>query len=999
MNKSNTPKKHVFDLYFMQNNAVAICYGISSLIVALLFVGIFLKCIIEKQLDVSAAYRDTSNIARAVEEHAIRTFEQASLLAMSIRFRYEQEDTLDLNSLAKVDPQAMSIFQQLAIINEHGIVSGSSIPGFAPVDLSEREHFKVHLLNPGAGLFVSKPVLGKVSGKWSIQLTTRLTRADKSFAGVVVVSLDPFYLSSFYKDIDIGPNGRITLIGQDDVIRAQKNMNESTFGAIIDDEMVRYLRDNNWDHVNFEANDTNSGIKMLCTYKAVEGFPLSVLISIPENDALSGFYTRRAGYIAFVTCLSILVFILAAWMSRVFRALRDNSDRLRIVFDNSPVGIMHLGSDGTVIDCNEKFSHQMGAPISTILGFNAANKSGVNLRSCINNALYGNIEIYEGPYTSTVGHKESYFRMIFNPVSLTNSPNDVIVTSEDISERIHAQENLRVTTERLQLATQSSGIGIWDYNIENNVLIWDDMMYKIYGINNTSASLTIEEWQSNVHPDDLQFCMSSVERAIRGEEELSIDFRIIWKSDNSIHYLRANALVNRKESGLAHRIIGINLDITARKTAELALQEAYAETEKQVASRTQELARANELLQTEIIERKQAHCEINQILSSISAIIIGVDQRGMVVRWNAAAENIFGLTLQESIGKPFHSLPIPWDWEALMKGVALTRSELKPQRLYNLWYEHGEGYDGYFVITIGPLWNENGGADGILILGDDISELKSLEIQLAQAAKLEAIGQLAAGIAHEINTPTQYVGDSVMFLKDAYADLGQLLTQVEELSRLPSPCGEEVAASLSLMLEEIEVDFLREEIPKTISRIDEGIGRIAAIVLAMKRFSYTSGDEKKAVDIREAIENTLVISRNEWKYVAEATTDFDPELPPVMCLAGDINQVFLNIIVNAAHAIGDVVRESNSLGCIAISTRKDGDFAVIIIKDTGTGIPKEVGSKVFNLFFTTKEVGKGTGQGLAIAYDIVVNKHNGSITFESEAGQGTTFIIRLPLAG
>ena len=430
-----------------------------------------------------------------------------------------------------------------------------------------------------------------------------------------------------------------------------------------------------------------------------------------------------------------------------------------------------------------------------------------------------------------------------------------------------------------------------------------------------------------------------------------------------------------------------------------ALRLTYAEIELRIINRTQELANTNKLLQAEIIERKLAYHEIDQFLSAISVILIGVDGEGKVKHWSNAARLAFGISLDAVTGREFVRLPLAWDWEEVTKGIIVCRKNNQSVKLSNIWYERIDGADGFLVVSISPLSDDASDLSGYLLLGDDITDVRFLEAQLAQAAKLEAIGQLAAGIAHEINTPTQYVGDSVTFLKNAYEDLSRVLAQSEDLSSYPSPCGQAVAASISSLLEEIDASFLKEEIPKTITRIYVGIEQISSIVRAMKRFSYTSGDEKKSVDIRNALENTLVISRNEWKYVAETKTDFDPELTDVTCLAGEINQLFLNVIINAAHAIGDVVRETNSLGLISISTKKDGDFAVIRIKDTGTGIPKELGSKVFNLFFTTKEVGKGTGQGLAIAYDIVVNKHGGGITFESEPGQGTTFIIRLPIAG
>jgi PAS domain S-box-containing protein len=290
-----------------------------------------------------------------------------------------------------------------------------------------------------------------------------------------------------------------------------------------------------------------------------------------------------------------------------------------------------------------------------------------------------------------------------------------------------------------------------------------------------------------------------------------------------------------------------------------------------------------------------------------------------------------------------------------------------------------------------PVTSEQGDVIGILVVFTDITErkraeesLRESERQLRLAQKLESIGQLAAGIAHEINTPVQYIGDNAQFLSSAFQDLLRVIEQQ------PPAAGDAIA--------EVDLPYLRSEIPSAIDQMQEGVDRVAKIVRAMKRFSHPGPAEKVPNDIHQAIESTVLVSRNEWKYVADLTTDFDPEMPPVPCIVGEFNQVILNLIVNAAHAIADVVKKSGGKGAIAIATRKNGEFAEIRVSDTGCGIPEANRSKIFDPFFTTKEVGKGTGQGLAIAHSVIVQKHRGTIHFESEMGKGTTFIIQLPLA-
>lgn len=266
--------------------------------------------------------------------------------------------------------------------------------------------------------------------------------------------------------------------------------------------------------------------------------------------------------------------------------------------------------------------------------------------------------------------------------------------------------------------------------------------------------------------------------------------------------------------------------------------------------------------------------------------------------------------------------------------------------------------------------------------------------------KLESIGRLAAGIAHEINTPTQYVGDNTRFLKDSFEELIGLNENYQRLvtAAKNEPGTAELAAELASAIKQVDIEYLSSEVPEAIRQSLEGIERVTKIVSAMREFSHPESREKAASNINKAIESTITVARNEWKYVAEMVTDFDPDLPLVNCMLGEFNQVILNMIINAAHAIADVVHDgSKGKGKITVSTRWVDDWAEVCISDTGAGIPNEIASRLFDPFFTTKEVGKGTGQGLAIARSVIVDKHGGTITFDSELGGGTTFTIRLPI--
>ncbi len=281
----------------------------------------------------------------------------------------------------------------------------------------------------------------------------------------------------------------------------------------------------------------------------------------------------------------------------------------------------------------------------------------------------------------------------------------------------------------------------------------------------------------------------------------------------------------------------------------------------------------------------------------------------------------------------------------------------------------------------------------------EISERKLLENQLVQAQKLESIGQLAAGIAHEINTPIQYIGDSVEFLRAAVVSIDTVLSEYRQV--LDTLGGAEPMRAMLDRLraaEELaELEFLRAEMPRAFDRTIDGVARVAKIVRAMKEFSFPDAHEHRYANINQALETTLVVAHNEYKLLARIATDFG-ELPDVKCNISELNQVFLNLIVNAAHAIQDAGKDATT-GVIGIRTAVADGLVEIAISDNGCGIPADAAHKVFDPFFTTKEVGRGTGQGLSIARAAVVTRHRGELRFETEVGRGTTFFVRIPIDG
>jgi two-component system, NtrC family, sensor kinase len=373
--------------------------------------------------------------------------------------------------------------------------------------------------------------------------------------------------------------------------------------------------------------------------------------------------------------------------------------------------------------------------------------------------------------------------------------------------------------------------------------------------------------------------------------------------------------------------------------------------------------------------------------SASDGIVILQDEA--VVFANSAAEKIFGLGVEEMLGREF---------SALVPDVDLQERSPAPIEVAG---KHQSGRDIVLEISVSefaPLDQMH----HLTVVIRDVTQRKTLERQRAQTYKMESIGQLAAGVAHEINTPIQYIGDNIAFLQESYQKLESLLNAygklIEELG--PAYPSRTPIARLVELAESIDVPFLKREVPQAITQSLEGVEQVASIVAAMKDFSHPGSSQLTPADVNQLIESVVVISKNEWKYIADLRTDLDRGLPPVVCAPGELRQVMLNLVVNAADAITDAIKiRPGQKGEIRISSRQDGEMAEIRVSDTGTGIPEAIRAKVFDLFFTTKDVGKGSGQGLALAYSTIVKRHAGSIEFESEVGVGTTFILRLPVAG
>lgn len=400
---------------------------------------------------------------------------------------------------------------------------------------------------------------------------------------------------------------------------------------------------------------------------------------------------------------------------------------------------------------------------------------------------------------------------------------------------------------------------------------------------------------------------------------------------------------------------------------------------------------------------------LNALLEHSPEVIFFKDRASRFLRISHAHARLFGIEHpREAIGKTdfdFYTAeqasPAFQDEQAIIRtGQPFIDKEEK-----QTW---SDGRTMWVSTNKLPLRDPEGQIVGTFGISRDITARKQaeeqrrqMEVKLHLAQRLESIGRLAAGIAHEINTPSQFITDNTNFLVDAFAGVARQIEAGRALARAAagSPACAEALAACAAAEAKVELDYLLREIPLTLQQTLEGLSRIARIVSSLKEFSHPKNASRAPSDLKHVIETAINVSRHEWKYVAEVVTEFAPDLPPVPCVVDEFNQVILNLIVNAAHAIESVIKANGGRGRgrITVRTRREGEHVCVEVIDTGAGIPEEIRGRIFEPFFTTKEIGKGSGQGLAIVRAVIEERHQGRVEFASEVNRGTTFRLFLPL--
>jgi PAS domain S-box-containing protein len=544
----------------------------------------------------------------------------------------------------------------------------------------------------------------------------------------------------------------------------------------------------------------------------------------------------------------------------------------------------------------------------------------------------------------------------------------------EIEARIQAEQALKTAELQYRSIFDNALEGIFQVSDSGDFLTVNPAMATILGYDSPAKLIEVTRNIRAHFTSDQTRCDAFFHQLHAGEQVKNFEIpathfcgKILWLN------LNARPIMNGR--GQLEKIEGIAEDITKRREAEEKLARHHIDLEEEVRMRTAEVRENQTFLQ--------------EVLEGIQAAVIVVDQdTKALLDCNSIMESLLGYDRETLIAE-----------NGPLKADDILFSDLQKKSLNQEFVVSRR--DGSMIPVLRnvlPAVFKGTLAHAVILF--DISERKSLEQQVNMAQKLQAIGQLAAGIAHEINTPIQYIGSNIMFLSDSFRQLLEIHQQYSELMELAKN-GEELAGAIediSSKLDALDLEYLLEEIPHAVNQSLSGVDQVASIVLAMKQFAHPEQENLTAVDVNKALEQTVAVCKNEWKYVAELKMELDPAGPVIIGYPGPLNQVFLNIIVNAAHAIAEQSGQSGAKGRIVVRTAANADTATISIADTGCGIPADAIQKIYDPFFTTKSVGKGTGQGLSIAYAIVREKHKGTITVESQVGVGTTFTIVLPVS-
>ncbi|MGL4511462.1 MAG: ATP-binding protein [Lacipirellulaceae bacterium] len=663
---------------------------------------------------------------------------------------------------------------------------------------------------------------------------------------------------------------------------------------------------------------------------------------------------------------------------------------LHAVLDGMEDCVCILGPQGQIIEANAawaRFADGVGRPEDGAIGSSLSEfceHSCVymgggceEISSAVARVVAGDAPRFDSEYSAMVRGEWRTIHVRLTPLP-GGAGGSVVMTQHDCTEERLAERRLReekqkadtlasgleTSQQALDLATKGANLGLWHWDVAAGYFEITRAWLEALGHDSADFRSDIDSFRDLLHPEESVYWTEIDAHSVAGDEPYDRQFRV-RRSDGRYTWFQALGRAQSLEgNGSPATLAGIVIDIDARKLAEL-----------------------RDAGMAKLIE------------DSMHEVYVFEPHTLRILEANRGARENLGYTLAELKQKTKHDINGELDRGALELRVApLYSGEVDRIEVETLHRRK----DGTVYPTMITLQRSQVNGRAVLVeFVIDLTQRRALETQLAQAQRLESIGQLAAGVAHEMNTPLQYVSNNIRFLSDCSEQLFEVLRAYEqslnvEESGLP---WQERYQALTEVLERTRFTRIRSELPKALSDSLEGVDRVLEIVRSMREFSHPGGDAKSPTDVNRALSSTATLTRSRWKQWADLELDLAAGLPHVECLAGAMNQVFVNLIVNAADAVAERHRSGGSTGPgrIVVRSRLERDHAVIEVEDNGCGMPEATRRRVFDPFFTTKEVGKGTGQGLSLSHTIVCQNHGGSISVESSPGVGTTFCVRLPL--
>ncbi|MFZ4437109.1 MAG: PAS domain S-box protein [Syntrophales bacterium] len=1027
----------------------------------------------------------TQNLANSLENTISGFLEKMDISLFSIKNEVERElaaggiNEKVLNAYIIREKTIIPTFEEMWVADRDGNVRyGTKLIPHQPVNITDREYFQRLRNNPGSGLVISKPVIGRITKTWSMLISKRINNADGSFAGLAFGSLRfADYFDGLFSQINVGKQGIIEFRDAElALIDQYPDMADS--GGQVGSKMVSTLAfDKIRANPNFGTYNTifkRDGIERTVSYKKITGYPFYLAVSLGRNEYLSAWRKEVAANLSLLLLFTLITAFSARmfFLRRVQAALHKEEAHSLAILETSPVPLMLIDDQGVISYLNNAFTKQIGYnrdEIPTLADWRIRAFPNPQYREAIIAKAGINLEKLKAhepiaPFEADVICKDGIARnfIVDTTVLQRDHSNGALVSLYNITERKQAEENILEMTGRLNLATASAKAGVWDWNIKTNEMIWDDRMLELYGFTPENFPGGIEAWERGLHPDDSSKAIEDCQAALRGEQNFDTEFRV-RHPNGTILYIKANGLVLRDEQGNPLRMIGLNTDITDRKRAEEEQRETesrfrafveqspvaigvfsldgitlyanqkfietlgwqrseevvgrpaveyfspqFREESKertrrrlaglpvppeyestslradgaefpvhvavapiQLSGRTVSIA-----FLTDITTRKEAEDELREseakfriLFETSRDFLYRTSIDGKIIDVNAAASKISGYSQDEL--KKMNMMELYFDSgerEALVK-------KIMEQGFVENYEIKGRRKDGTIVETLVTSVirkDNNGNPIGFQGGLKDITEIKKVEKektklqgQLLQSQKMESVGRLAGGVAHDFNNM-----------------LGLILGHAELALEQADPTHPHHAA---------------------LQEIRKAAERSADLTRQLLAFARQQTVSLKVMDLNEAITNMLKMLQRLIGEDIDLKWQSEANLWSVKMDPSQIDQILANLCINARDAISDtgkITIETGNIGlneayCADHAGFVPGEYVMLIVSDDGCGIDKETREKIFEPFFTTKGVGKGTGLGLSTVFGIV-KQNNGFINVYSEPGQGTTFTIYLP---